>query len=251
METGRMGIRVEDRPLTLHFDHMLVTRPWQPHQIGDPYVQSGRLIWLILDVGVRRPHQEWDWPSWIFLQPDDIAELTRYLRQNEQFVWKVSPDMRRSFQGIAHSLELQPIRRSLSPLAIWVNSLLLQVLEMFRTQNIPLSESLTDAERSVRQFLKELESAMEKPWTLETMAESCHLGVTRFVHYVRHVANVSPAEYLLTARIEKACRLLAADSSLTIAEVATACGFSSSQNLTRVFRRQMRKTPASYRQARR
>jgi AraC-like DNA-binding protein len=249
METGQMKIRVESDPLPLEFDQLLITRPWQPHQLGDPRVSAGRLIWVIVDVGVRRPHQEWRWPSWIILQREDVLELTRYLRQNEQPLWMVSPGVRRCFESIASALQTTPPARSYSALAVSLNGLLLNLLELFRLQNIPLRESLTHAERSVRHFLEELKLCPEKLWTVETMAENCHLGVTRFVHYVRHLTNLSPAEYLMDCRMNLATRLLKENPILPLAEVAKSTGFGSSQYFIRVFRKRTGMTPGEYRKS--
>ena len=71
LASGEISARIESRREAMRHDHFLVTRPWQPHQLGNPHVGPSRLTWLILDVGVRRPHQEWRWPAWIVLSRAD------------------------------------------------------------------------------------------------------------------------------------------------------------------------------------
>ena len=201
LASGEIAARIENRLQTLRHDEFLVTRPWQPHQLGNPHVGASRLIWLILDVGVRRPHQDWRWPAWIVLSRADLAELTRCLRQNEQFIWPGSPDICRGFLGIARAVEENINTSHASRLAVLINEVLLAVLDNFRARRIRLRESLTSAERTLRQFITELDNTLDEPWSLEKMAASCHLGVTQFVHHFRQTTNRTPARYLMEARI--------------------------------------------------
>jgi AraC family L-rhamnose operon regulatory protein RhaS len=247
LASGEIETRIEDRAERLHSNEFFFTRPWQPHQLGAPQVGASRLIWLILDVGVRRPHQKWIWPAWIILSPADLAELTDYLRQNERFIWLGSLEIRRCFLELARVVELPDAGLHTSRLAVGINSLLLAALEHFRTRQVPLTESLTSVERTVRQFIAELEGSLEEPWTLETMAASCHLGVTRFISYFRLVTNLPPIRYLSEVRVKKACRLLVEKPERAITEIAFDCGFSSSQYFANVFTRQVGCSPRNYR----
>jgi len=244
---GRTPVAVDTRPLTLSHDELMITRPWQPHSIGDPHIGACKLVWLIIDVGVRRPHQAWNWPNWIVLDQADRELLTRFLRENEQAIWPGSGEIRRCFLGIAQAVEQAEAGCGTSHLAVRINELLLALLDAFQKGNIPLRKTLTDAERTVRLFLEELNSTLDRPWTLESMAESCHLGVTRFVHYFRSLTNLSPASYLNHARIQKACMTLLGDPAASITDIGFDCGFSSSQYFTNVFRQQLGCSPSQYR----
>jgi AraC-like DNA-binding protein len=247
MASGQTPVFIESNRQTLAHDQFMITRPWQPHQVGDPCIGSSKLIWLILDVGVRRPHQTWKWPPWIILNRQDLDFLTRCLRQNEQYVWPGSEEMRRCCLGIAQAADEDRDGSRCSRLAVLINESLLALLEIFRKRKIPLRESLTSAERTLRLFLGELAAALDQPWTLESMSESCHMKVTQFVHHFRKLTNMTPTKYLNHTRIERACDLLARQPDVTITEIAFASGFSSSQYFTNVFSRQMRCTPRDYR----
>ena len=247
LASGQIAARIENRFQTLRHDEFLVTRPWQPHQLGNPHVGASRLIWLILDVDVRRPHQEWRWPAWIILSRADLTELTRYLRQNEQFIWPGSPDIRRCFLGIARAIEKDLATGYASRLAVLINEVLLAALENFRARGISLRKSLTTGERTLLQFISELTNALGEPWTLETMAANCHMGVTQFVHHFRQATNLTPARYLTQARIRLAAKLLVDEPKHPITGIAYDCGFSSSQYFTNVFTRQMLCSPRDFR----
>lgn len=247
LASGEISARIENRSECLQHDELLVTRPWQSHQLGDPHVGASRLIWLILDVGVRRPHQDWRWPAWIVLSRADLAELTRCLRHNEQFIWPGSPEIRRCFLGIARAIADNPPPDTVSRLAVLINEVLLAVLDNFRARRIPLRQSLASAERTLRQFVAELEHTLAEPWPLEKMADSCRLGITQFVHHFRQTTNRTPARYLMEMRVRRACQLLATQPQMPITDIAFGCGFSSSQYFANVFTRQMGCSPRSYR----
>lgn len=248
MDTGHVPVRVEGKATTLHFGECMITRPWQPHQIGDPHVPSGKLIWLILDVGVRLPHQEWSWPSWVVLNPPDLEELTRCLRQNEQHCWKTSPEIRRCFQSLAQAVQ-QPIPSGHSAIIVSVNALLLALLEMFRSKSIPLEESLTDSQRGVDVFLNDLRHSCGKLWTIESMAECCGLGTTRFAHHVKLLTNLTPSDYLTQCRLQRAQTLLRQNPPLSMAIIARECGFSSGQYFATAFRKWTGQAPGTWRMA--
>ncbi len=246
LETGSLAFQTETGVYPLKPAELTITRPWQPHRLGNPCVGAGRLHWLILDIGVRQPHQEWAWPAWVMLTRDDLAELTDYLRRNETPVWSAGSDLSRCFRQMTGCLD-EDIGRSASKLMIYVNELLLNLLEMFRSRRVRLCTSLTTARRSTELFLESLKGNVGEPWTLEEMARACGLGVTRFVHYCKQVTNLSPAQYLNRLRLEQAAALLRADPAASVTETAFRCGFSSSQYFATLFRRQYRCTPREYR----
>lgn len=249
LASGEMPVRAHDTWMQLHHDELLVTRPWQPHQLGDPHIRPGHLVWMILDVGVRHPHQPWRWPPWVVLSAKDLGDLTEVLRQNEQPIWPASEDLRRCFLGISKALESGERASVCSQLAVRINQTLLALLDLFRTQPVARRKHLMSSERSVRQFLAELENALGQPWTLESMAESCGMGVTRFVHHCRAILNCSPMQHLHARRVKRACERLIREPERSITEIGAACGFNSSQYFANAFRRQTGRSPRAYRAA--
>ncbi len=247
LESGSMPISIEGKKTFMTPDSLSVTRPWQPHSLGDPDVPAGRLYWAIIDVGVRQPHQEWKWPSWLVLSDNDRQELTKFLRHNEKPVWNAGEDVRRCFRKIGKSLDDTSDDGLISRVAVYVNELLLEILEMFRREDVPLSESLTDASRSVSLFLDILPDMITEPWTLELMADHCGLGVTRFVHYCKRLTNSTPMQHLNHIRLTVAAEMLKSEPSMNVTKIAAACGFSSGQYFSNVFRKRFGDSPGEYR----
>ena len=250
LESGGLAFAVEDRECDLHADHLTVTRPWQRHRVGKPNIGVGRLHWLILDVGVRRPNQEWKWPDWIVLSPADRLELTNILRQNDRAVWRASAGLRRCFQSIACAVETDRSGSNVSRIAVWANEMFLLLLDLFRTQRIKLDESLSGSLHTVELFLADLKAHAEHlaiDWTLADMAKSCGLGATQFVQYVKKATNMTPIQYLNDCRLDMAAKLLRDRRGENVTEIALECGFASSQYFATVFARRFQVSPRDYR----
>ena len=249
LESGQTAFAVGDQRFNLQPYDLSVTRPWQPHRVGDPNVGPGRLHWLILDVGVRRPNQAWNWPPWIVLARTDRERLTTILRRCEQPVWRATPDIRHCWARIAKAVETDTHGSSVSHLTVYLNELFVHLLDMFNGRNIPLDESLTGSMRTVQLFLNELTTDVQMtahPWSVGQMASHCGLGATHFTHHCKQITHMSPIEYLNRCRIDHAQRLLR-QSDLSVTHIAQHCGFSSSQYFATVLRRFTGQTPRQYR----
>ena len=95
----------------------------------------------------------------------------------------------------------------------------------------------------VRDFV---EANLDSDIRLEMMARACGRSTEYFVRIFKTTAGVSPYQYVLNLRIERAKALLGRDGP-SIAEVALQCGFSHQEHLTRMFRRFTGVTPGRYR----
>jgi AraC family L-rhamnose operon regulatory protein RhaS len=248
LSRGKLTFATDDASFTLRRGHLTVTRPWQRHRVGNPHVAGGRLHWLILDVGVRRPHERWQWPEWLCLSAENLKQLTSLLQHNEQPVWRVDGEVEQCFERLAALVVSHRSQTLESRLRLHVSELLIAIMEMLQEQPILLDTSLTETRRSVEMFLKELRQHLEHPWTLPSMAQECGLARSQFAHYCRDITNMSPIEYLTHCRLEAARELLSEHPNMTITDVAFACGFGSSSYFSTVFRHHLGHPPQALRQ---
>jgi AraC family L-rhamnose operon regulatory protein RhaS len=250
LETGSTVFEVDGRTHPLQAGHLTVTRPWQLHRLGAPHIGRGRLHWLILDVGVRRPNQPWRWPEWVVLESRDLADLTRKLRHGEQSVWQANPNIRETFREIGQCVTGWSETRMPSRLAVAVNRLLLELLDVLTLQQSVESPELASRRRTVELFLRDLAgnpASCATPWTLEAMARRCGMGITAFSRYFHELVNSGPVAYLNQCRLDHAARILRLHPRRSITSVAMECGFNSSQYFATCFRHRHRMTPQAYR----
>jgi AraC-like DNA-binding protein len=250
LENGVLDFAAEGVQYTLQPDDLTVNRPWELHRVGNPNVSACRLHFLILDVGVRRPNQEWKWPSWLILSESDLDELTNILRHTNQPVWKAPPELRVCFQKLALAVKSDLNGSCLSMIAVRINELLLQLLNMLRTRHLPLDQSLSGSHHTVRLFLANIRSnpdLLALPWSISDMANSCGLKTTRFVKLVRSLTNLSPLRFLNHCRLEHAAKLVRDPAGASITDIAMTCGFSSSQYFATAFAMRYGCSPRQFR----
>ncbi len=85
-----------------------------------------------------------------------------------------------------------------------------------------------------------------RPLTVADLAVSAGCSADQLQRRMRRVFGISPTQYLLRERVDRAARLLAG-SEEPIATVAARCGFYDQAQLTRHFGRFIGLTPAQYR----
>jgi AraC family transcriptional regulator len=81
--------------------------------------------------------------------------------------------------------------------------------------------------------------------SLMVLAESAGMSMAHFSRLFRQKLGVSPHQYLIRLRCEKACEMLRR-GRLTVAEIAQNVGFFDQSHLTRHFKRQYRMTPSEW-----
>jgi AraC family transcriptional regulator len=78
------------------------------------------------------------------------------------------------------------------------------------------------------------------------MAGACGVSPDYFLRMFKSTVGVSPYQYLLNQRVERA-KILLSDATCSLAEVALRCGFSHQEHLSRMFRRFTGVAPGRYR----
>jgi AraC family L-rhamnose operon regulatory protein RhaS len=134
-------------------------------------------------------------------------------------------------------------------MAVKINELLLLILDLLRSQHLRLDPFLAGSRRTVQLFLDDLVAHRDNlafAWTVEMMAADCGLKSTQFVYYVRQLTNMAPMHYLNHRRLGLAAKLLREAPSMSVTEVAFACGFSSSQYFATLFRRRFKASPKEF-----
>ena len=248
VENGSTGFSSDGRSkkyARLTNDYVAVTKPWQEHSVGEGGVGACKMYFAIIDFGVRRPNQEWKWPAWIILSESDKSFFSKYMQNTQATVFKSTPEMKRAFSKIGGILS-SPNMFDFSAIALMLNCVLLELLNVFRGEGSGLSDSSPN-ENVVKCFLDQLPAYCAEPWTLGTMAEDCGLKPTRFAYYCKRLANATPMEILNDTRLERAKKMiLASAGELPLTQIALECGFSSSQYFSTKFKEKFGVPPREF-----
>ena len=132
-----------------------------------------------------------------------------------------------------------------SQTAVLCNALKIMLL-LCRHAKSRTSDELSGAVFSISRLLAEMENTLDEKWNLEKMAKKCCLSVSSFRQQFKHFTGVSPAAWLLEARIRKAQTLLKT-SDLSVSEISAICGFSDSNYFARQYKKHLSLSPREYR----
>jgi AraC family transcriptional regulator len=97
-----------------------------------------------------------------------------------------------------------------------------------------------------KRVIEYIEARIDQPLTLEELAEVASMGVWTFGKRFRASFQITPHQYVVDRRIERAQQMLAL-GRLPVKAIATECGFADQAHLTRVMRARLGRTPASLR----
>jgi AraC family transcriptional regulator len=106
------------------------------------------------------------------------------------------------------------------------------------------SASLSSTQRN--QLERFVEGEIDSNFGLVDLAGLVGYSPDHFSRLFKQAFQQSPYQYVLSRRIEKAMTMLR-DDTLSIAEIASACGFSNQGHLTTAFKRRTGTTPGAYR----
>ncbi|MES0884540.1 AraC family transcriptional regulator [Roseibium sp. SCP14] len=245
---GTLTLTLDGEVYNLQEGQMFVVRPWQLHAFGDPNVAPSQIVWVLFDMGVRRPHEQWLWPDWIGWPERDQKRLTELLSKNEQPWYCASREVVNTFTQIAEVVASNDIEGGETRLRLLISWMLLQFKNQLEAQHPALDHSLAASRRTVDIFLRRLWHALDDDWTLENMAAECNLSRTQFSKHCISITNMTPSRYLQTLRLKAAYKMLLEEDKLSVTEVALDCGFSSSQYFATCFRKLYGVSPSNLRQ---
>jgi AraC family transcriptional regulator len=100
--------------------------------------------------------------------------------------------------------------------------------------------------RRAREFL---DANLDGDVSLASVAAECNLSVSHFAHAFRRTFGRPPHRWLMERRIDEVKKLLLT-SRLTLAEVASKCGFADQSALNRSFKRVLGESPGEWRRSR-
>lgn len=244
---GTLTLTLDGQRHEIQEGQMFVVRPWQLHAFGDPFVAPSQIVWVLFDMGMRRPHEDWLWPDWIAWPQRDQDRLTELLSKNEQPWYTASRDVVRSFIDIAEVVATNDVEGGETRLRLLISMMLLQFKNQLEAQQPELDHALAASRRTVDIFLQRLWHALDDDWTLDNMAAECNLSRTQFAKHCQSLTNMTPARYLQMIRLEAARTMLVSNATRSITEVAFDCGFSSSQYFATCFRKQFGVSPGQLR----
>jgi AraC family transcriptional regulator len=102
------------------------------------------------------------------------------------------------------------------------------------------------APHTLHRVMEYIESNLTATLRMEELAEIASLSEYRFAHNFKTATGISPHQYVINQRIERAKRILR-ETDLSVIETAYSVGCQSLSRFNSLFRRQIGATPSAYR----
>lgn len=99
---------------------------------------------------------------------------------------------------------------------------------------------------TIERVIDYIEENISQAMTLSMFAQIAHMNPFYFSTFFKKHTSVSPMQYVLRARINRAIELLR-ETDKTILEVALLCGFNNTANFNKAFKKITGRTPSEFR----
>lgn len=252
--------------------YRLKTRPKLP-----TYWQKGRRDYQILYVANGKTHFWFDGREeivraghMVLYKPEEIQKYVYYLEDNPEVFWihftgrdvknilayhgisldehvfycGVLPDYKALFRKIIQ--ELQLCRYGYEDyIASLFNDILLLVNRQQHEQKKTTGNVQEQIERAAAYFNENYNTKI----SIDDYAESLHISTNWFIHNFKQYAGMSPAQYILSLRMVNAQSLLER-TTYNIKEISEIVGYENPLYFSRVFKKEIGKSPAQYRRER-
>ena len=249
--------------------YRLKTRPKLP-----TYWQKGRRDYQILYVANGKRHFWFDGREeivsaghMVLYKPEEIQKYVYYLEDNPEVFWihftgsdvknileyhgisldehvfycGVLPDYKALFRKIIQ--ELQLCRYGYEDyIASLFNDILLLVDRQQHEQKKATGNVQEQIERAAAYFNENYNTKI----SIDDYAESLHISTNWFIHNFKQYAGMSPAQYILSLRMVNAQSLLER-TTYNIKEISEIVGYENPLYFSRVFKKEIGKSPAQYR----
>ena len=249
--------------------YRLKTRPKLP-----TYWQKGRRDYQILYVANGKPHFWFDGKEeivsaghMVLYKPEEIQKYVYYLEDNPEVFWihftgsdvknileyhgisldehvfycGVLPDYKALFRKIIQ--ELQLCRYGYEDyIASLFNDILLLVDRQQHEQKKATGNVQEQIERAAAYFNENYNTKI----SIDDYAESLHISTNWFIHNFKQYTGMSPAQYILSLRMVNAQSLLER-TTYNIKEISEIVGYENPLYFSRVFKKEIGKSPAQYR----
>lgn len=247
---GETSFATDSEEHTLRAGDITITRPWQRHRLGNPYIRPCQLFWVILDVETSTARPTWEFPDWICPDAKSRRELLRVFRKNQccqinDLDHELKGEIQRACDRVADASPL-----AIAKLASLINLLLLGIADQLKKGIHPSVNDPLGFDQTIRQFFHGLEASSEKaaePWSVGEIAYTCRVGKSYLTASCRRLFNAPPAEQVNRIRLNHARELLLQHPAALITDIAFTVGFNTSQYFANRFKKQFGCTPAQYR----
>ncbi|HEY4194080.1 MAG TPA: AraC family transcriptional regulator [Mucilaginibacter sp.] len=142
---------------------------------------------------------------------------------------------------------IDTIKYKANAFAQMASCLTIQLLGLACSASMPEERLLNHKEYLINNIRYRIHKQWAEDTTMEDIADQHHVSYIWFRKAFKEVVGISPGQYQLNLKIEKACQMLK-ETNLTITEIVFLTGFVSKHHFSRIFKKKMNLPPSEYRE---
>ena len=122
-------------------------------------------------------------------------------------------------------------------------------LPQYQRGNFPVAKKQAtkdDLKLKLKKAVSLMRNNLSNTITLKQLAEVSNLSSYHFLRTFRNAYSKTPIQYLTHLRVKLACRLLR-ETEIAVNAIVSKCGFENDSSFIRLFKKELRVTPVSYR----
>ena len=228
---------VEDELYEITHGQVFITRPGERHGGVDAVMHPNELYWVQVRWPAKGPL-----PG---LSAAESSRLARALSNIKHRCFPASPDLARHYERMLSEHARRGPEAIVSARAA-LHALLVDVLRDHQAHARNLRDARRQSSSGVTQAKKIIDARLDQPLRLNELADELGMSVSHFRQRFVKELGISPGRYVVSRRVTFAKKLLH-DPALSITQIATQLGFSSSQHLATTFRQWTGVSPTAYR----
>lgn len=170
----------------------------------------------------------------------NLIELSTKSKTRDSFVEQIAMSLLSELKtgGLAGKLYVDSI----------INVLAIHLLRNYCITHKQLSKPTGGlSQRKLKQAIDYIQAHLDEEIRLENIAQSIEMNSAYFCHLFKNSMGISPYNYVIQQRIERAKQLLSR-SNLSITDIALECGFADSSHFAKHFRKVNGVSATKYRQ---
>lgn len=126
------------------------------------------------------------------------------------------------------------------------NTACLELVALMGRKNLEVKNSFQGKDEKIYRVIEELHSSYNIKWSVTELSNMCNLSPFQFIRNFKAHTGMTPIDYLIKIRIDKAKEFLL-NSSLSIHEISEVLGYENAFYFSRIFKRKEGISPEKYR----
>jgi len=231
LQHGNVTWEVDSTQYPMRAGQWFYTRPGEPHKARFNHMEPGQIWWMIVSDPARDP-------NWFRLDKNERQIVISRLQQLPR-VFRADPHTHEHFARLKQILISENPEEALFA-RYQLLDILLRMLQPVSAKTI--EPELRDV---IIRSVEQMAQMPEQRYSVADMARAVQISESHYFKLFHAVFGQSPASYLDRIRVERACKLLQTDASVT--DIAMDLGYKTSQHFTKVFRKITGSSPSEWR----